>query len=49
MSFLVDTVLSDALIFRFTNAERKCLKESQAEGNPYLAGGLGMPFSSLCK
>lgn len=37
MCFLVDTVQSNPLIFCFTNAERMCWKESQAEGNPYLA------------
>lgn len=35
------------LIFRLTNAERMCLKESQAEGNPYLCCGLDTRFASV--
>lgn len=48
MCLLVDTVQSNTLICSFTNAERMCLRESQAAGNLYLAGGLDMLFPLLC-
>lgn len=38
---------SPTLTFCFTHAERICLKESQAEGNLYLAGRLDVLFASV--
>lgn len=38
---------SPTLTFSFANAERICLKESQAEGNLYLAGRLDVLFGSV--
>lgn len=46
MCFLVDRC-NPTLIFGLTNAERMCLKESQAEGNPYLCWWTGYTFC-LC-